>query len=588
MKRIPLLILLVLLCSYSQALALELNEQECINRALMNNSGLKSFEEDLAAAREDVKISRTGFFPALKAKGSFYVIDRPERLIINRDTFGTGIPPQDVDVSTGENTFYSLNMVMTQPLFTGGNLTHTYQKSMVLTDEARQRFERQKKELTLEVEKAFREALNAQLYTEILEKVASAKKERLRVLLEREAEGYVEKEDVLEQETDIAYTELELYKGKNREEIARSRLRNLIRYEGRDGPILKGSSFNGTLVASLVEIQDAAVANREELKASHLRIAAAEEDIAIAKSAYYPQASLEGKFTQQSDTNITRPQVWMLTAQLEWSLFDWGKTTSEVRKKAAQRQRAQYEREELENAVLLETEQGWLSVKEMEKSVTAHKKRVATDEYRLTVTAEKYAEGKVKLADVIEREAEFTKSYNEYLVAINDLDADLARLEASTSVSLVQWLRAEEIYKPDLDSLEKKMKKLPPKKLEGTSEYIPVAPNQNDTDAGPMSLAVKSVSHPVVKHFSVAAEARELSPPASIVVQMASFKSRKPAYKYMKGISRKIRGRKFAVITLGKFYKVRIKGFRNADEAADVMKSADIKDYLVLRENHGQ
>lgn len=588
MKRIPSLILLVVLLSYSCAFALELTEQECIDRALKNNSGLKSSEEELTAAREEVKVSRTGFFPTLKADGSFSLVNQPDRLIINGNSFGPGIPPQDVEVTTGENSFYNLNLVLTQPLYTGGVLTHAYRKSMVLSDETRQRLERQKKVLTLEVEKAFREALNAQLYTEIMQRVVAAKKERLRVLREREAEGYAEKEEVLEQETDILFTELELDKGKNREDIARSRLRNLIQYKEGDGPMLKGSSFNGILAVSLAEVREAAVGNREELKASQSRIAAAGEDIAIARSGYYPHASLEGKYTQQSDTNITRPQVWMIMAKFEWSLFDWGKTTSEVSKKVAQQQRAQYEREELEKAVQLEAEQGWRSVKEMEKAVAAHKKRVTTEEYRLRVTTDKYGEGKMKLADVIEREAEFVKAYNEYLEAINDLDADLARLEASTSISLAQWLHAEDIYKPDFDTLEKRLKELPSKKKEGALENIPVEPKKSETGAVPGSLAEKSEKHPVDTHHSVAAEARLVSPPAPIVVQTGSFKARKAAYKYMSRISRKVQGKKLVMIPHRNFYKVRIEGFKSTDEVEAIMKNADIKDYLVLRENHGQ
>jgi outer membrane protein len=588
MKRIPFLILLILFCSLSQAFGLELTLQECVDRALANNSGLKSFEEELASAREEVKISRTGFFPALKLKGSYSLIDKPERLIINRDAFTAGIPPQDVEISTGDHTSYNLNLVLTQPLFTGGSLTHAYRRSRVLSDETQQRFERQKRELILEVGKAFHEALNAQLYTGIVEKATAAKKERLRVLQELEAEGYAGKEEVLQQETDILFTELELYKGKNKGEIALSRLRNLIRYEGGDGPMLKGSSFNGTLATSLVEVREAAASNREELKASQSRIAAAEEDIAIARSGFYPQASLEGKYIQQKETNITRPQVWMLTAQLEWSLFEWGKTTSEVRQKVARRQRAEYEREELEKAVLLEAEQAWRSLKEREKTVAAHKKRVTTEEFRLNVTADRYAEGKLKLAEVIEMEAQFIKAYNEYLVAINDLDVDLANLEAATALPMEQWLRAEEIYKPGFDALEKKLKKLPAKTKESNSEYIPVEAKKSETGAGPGSLTLRPADHPVETHHSVVAEERVVSPPARVVVQTGSFKARKAAYKYMRDISRKIPGRKIVIRSNGKFYKVRIAGFRSTDEAENVMKNADIKDYLVLRKSHGQ
>jgi len=477
-------------------------------------------------------------------------------------------------------------LVLSQQLFTGGFLTHTYTRAGILSDATRLRFERQKREIINDVTKSYRQALNAQLSTLIVEKTTEAKKERLRVLRELETEGYVGKEEVLQQETDILFTELEWQKAKNRAEIALTRLKNLTQYKGKDSLHLKGNPVNATLTASLDDVEESAAHNREDLKASLAKVSAADEEVVIAKSGFYPQVSLEGQYIQQKDTNITRPQVWMIQAQVEWSLFEWGKTTSEVRLKVARRQRAQYEREELEKAVLLEAEHAWRSLKEREKTVAAHKKRVTTEEYRLNVTADRYAEGKLKLAEVIEMEAQFIKAYNEYLIAINDLDVDLANLEAATALPMEQWLRTEEIYKPGFDALEKKLKELPAKKKEAKPEYIPVKTEK--TGAGLGSSSAKPVDQTDKTNHAAAVNDSAIVPPAHIVVQVGSFKARKDAYRQMKDFSRKIRNRKIAIYPNGKFYKVRIAGFRSKDEAEDTMKNAGITNYVVLRKSNGR
>ena len=588
MKRISFLMVCMLCCSVGRAFGLEATLQECVDLALTNNSELKSFKEDLAETREQVKISRSEFFPALKLKGGYSLIDQPERLIINRNVFGNNTPPQDVEVSTGERTSYNLNLVLTQPLFTGGGLTHTYRKSMHVSEETSRWVERRTRMLALDVRKAFHEALNAQLYTKIVEKAAEAKRERLRVLQELETEGYSGREEVLQQETDILFTELELFKGKNREKFARSRLRNLIRYKGNDGPVLKGNSFNGTLTAPLNEVREAALNNREELKASQSRVAAAEEDISIARSRFYPQASLEGKFTQQTETNITRPQVWTLTAQLEWSLFDWGRTNSEVRQKVTRRQKAHYEREELENTIRLEAEQAWGSLKECEMAVAAHKKRVTTEENRLHLTAERYAEGKLKLAEVIEVEAQFIKAYNEYLAAINDLDVGLANLETAAAQSMEPWLRNEVIYEPDVDSIEKKIKDLSAIKRQTVPEDLPYKKDIIVADAGPVTSREKPVATTVkTRHAAVVASPVSASP-ARITVQVGSFKARRDAYRYMKNVSAKLRGRKIAIYPNGDYFKVRIAGFTSKEEAEGAMITSGITNYLILRKTDGR
>jgi outer membrane protein len=633
MKRISFLMMFMLCCSVNSAIGLEVTLQDCVDRALANNGELKSYKEDLVETREQVQISRAGLFPSLKLKGGYSLIDQPERLIINRDAFAAGIPPRDTEISTGDHAAYNLNLILTQPLFTGGGLTHAYRKSMHVSEETSRWVERHTRVLALDVQKAFHEALNAQLYTMIVEKAAEAKQERLRVLQELETEGYTGREEVLQQETDILFTDLEVFKGKNRKEIALSRLRNLIRYEGDDGPVLKGNSFNGTLTASLVEVREAALSNREELKASRSRIAAAEEDIAIARSRFYPQASLEGKFTQQKETNIARDQVWMLTAQLEWSLFEWGRTTSEVRQKVARRQKVTYEREELENSVRLEAEQAWRSLKEREKAVAAFKKRVTTEEFRLNLTADRYAEGKLKLAEVIEIEAQFIKAYNEYLTAINDLDVGLANLETAVALPLEKWLSSEEIYEPDVDSFEQKISELSVKKREAVPEDHPLKTDKIVADAGPVSTSaqpeattdkgkhsaklsakkreavpedhplktdiivagagpVTSSAQPKFTHDKgkhVAAVSNQASAThAHIAVQVGSFKERQVAYRHMKDISAKIRDRKIAIYPNGNFYKVRIAGFSSKKEAEGAMMMAGITKYLVLRKSDGR
>lgn len=594
MKRISFLMVCMLCCSAGRVFGLEATLQECVDQALSNNSGLKSSKEDLAETREQVKISRSEFFPALKLKGGYSLFAQPDRLIINRNVFGNNIPPQDIEISTGDYTSYNLNLVLTQPLFTGGGLTHTYRKSMHVSEETNRWVERRSRMLALDVQKVFHEALNAQLYTKILEKAAEAKRERLRVLQELETEGYSGREEVLQQETDILFTELELFKGKNRKEIALSRLRNLIRYEGNDGPVLKGNSFNGTLTAPLDEVREAALNNREELKASRSRIAAAEEDISIARSRYYPQASLEGKYTQQTETNIARPEVWTLTAQLEWSLFDWGRTTSEVRQKVARRQKAHYERDELENTVRLEAEQAWRSLKECEMAVAAHKKRVTTEENRLHLTADRYSEGKLKLAEVIEIEAQFIKAYNEYLAAVNDLDVGLANLETAAAQSMEPWLRNEVIYEPDVDSIEKKIRGLSSMKRQTAPEDLPHKRDIIVADAGPdtsrekpTATTVKSRHDAAVASPANAAPARSASS-ARIAVQVGSFKVRRDAYRHMKHVSAKIRSRKIAIYPNGDYFKVRIAGFTSKEEAERAMMTAGIKDYIILRKNDGR
>ncbi|KAF0221871.1 MAG: outer membrane efflux [Geobacteraceae bacterium] len=447
MSRI-LFIALIFLFPVTGAHAVTLTLEECVELALKNNSGLKSFATDVTAAGAEMGIARAALFPSLKLKATYSLIDRPERLIINRNTFAPGIPPQDVEVSTGKHDRYDLAVIVEQPLFTGGRLFHSLRRSAAVSDETLINEERQKKLLVFEVKRAFFTAITAGLNRELQETITEAKKERLLVLEEQYREGYVKREDLLRQETDITFAEFDLLKRGNGEALALRRLKNLVYLQADEELELVGAPRNMVLTTSLQEVMATAARNRDELKEARLRLRRAEEEIAVARSGYYPQASLLGKYIQQQETNLARPEVWMLTAQLEWSIFEWGRTNSEVKKKEAQRERVRLEREELERYLAFEAESAWREVKEREKGVEAHESGVKSAEYTANLSMERYAEGMVKLVDVIEKEAEFVRAANLYYAAVSDLNSATAALELATSGDLAGWFTSRELYTP--------------------------------------------------------------------------------------------------------------------------------------------
>ncbi len=144
---------IIILVSVQVAGASPLTLEECITRAMREDAGLKSEEMGAAASTEDVAVSKASFFPSLKMKASYSLIDRPGRLVVDKGLFGTDIPPEKVEVSTNDQDFFFLNLVLEQPLFTGGRLTHTLRKSETSKDEAIYHFERERESLVFQVKK---------------------------------------------------------------------------------------------------------------------------------------------------------------------------------------------------------------------------------------------------------------------------------------------------------------------------------------------------------------------------------------------------------------------------------------------------
>lgn len=451
MKRIFLASTLILVTA-GAADALSLSLQDCIERAVRDNRVLKAAEMESAATVESKAISRAAFLPSVRMKAFYTLVDDPGRLIVDNNSFGVNVPPETVELTTNDRDFYSLGISVEQPLFTGGRLTHAFRKAQASSDEAVLQEEREREAVVFRVKQRFFDALNARLQREVAEKVAESKKERLRVLQELHGEGYVQREDVLRQEADVAFAEFEATRGANREELALSGLRQLVYLTDRDDIVLTGMPRAVAVVAPLDEVRRYAVENRKDLKIAGIRIRGAEEDVSIARSAYYPQASLQGSYIRQKETNITRDDLWLLTASVDWSIFEWGKTAAEVRQKAALKQRLQYLHEESVLTTSQEVERAWRSIRELEKGLNAQEKRVRMVEFIAGQMAERHAEGAVKLVDVIEAESQLLGEYNDYIARANDLNSAVASLELAGSGALPDWFETKSLYIPAVDS----------------------------------------------------------------------------------------------------------------------------------------
>jgi outer membrane protein len=558
--------------------AVELSMQDCVSMALENNRWLKSNEMDVQAAEQDVRIASSRFLPSLKLKGNYDLRDKDDFFLVPRDTFLSGVPPSDVELSADNQETYGVTFSVEQPVFTGMRLTNSYKKSQRLNDEARYGLERKKRILVFEVKKVFHEVLKEQLYAGILKKILDAKKEGLRVIQERNKEGYLSKEDLFMAENDLAASELEIFKTKNKAESALSNLRRLIYQQDDEKLVLKGEPANGSFTAALQEVKEFALANREDVKMSAARTQAAGADIMIAQGDFLPQVSLEGKYMMQKETNVTNPEQWMLSLQLDWSLFEWNRTKAEVSKAKALMQKQQYEHEDLMKRIIIQAEEAWRNVQEKTREVEVKEKQLKTAEYSFKQNAEKYSEGTIKMVNFLNAEAELIKAYNEYLVVINDLNIALAELEISASGMQESWFKRGDIYKPDFVVLSNIMKEAITKKEAKRPSYLNakgVPPEKN------VSSEKSPDGEKRAQGNTSTSEVKSAEKTTAYALQVGAFKSQESAVTFKKSLQKKVSHKKIKICRQGDFYKVRITGFDDIEQVNSMVNSG--VDGLVIK-----
>jgi outer membrane protein TolC len=520
----------ICLLSTIPASALELSLEECLSLAIQNDRNLKAHQANEQARSEDVNIAVKSFFPTLKLTSEYSLLDRPNRLIIDANSFGSGMPAQDVHLY-GDRRFKTTSLILEQPLYTGGKLVQNLKKSKNMEEQARLSTLRQQTLLKRDTGELFFRALNQKLQREIHEKTLQARRERLRVIKELQTEGYIKAEDVLQQEAELAFAEAELYRFQSREKVSLNQLQNALYLDPATELTLKAADSYQSLIPEAQKLKNSALSFRKDYLVMQQQINAAEADIKTTQSKLYPQVSLYGNYTRQDENNLDLDEIWATGARLEWSIFEWGKNLAEIRRAKAEKERLQYQQENFAQSIKSESDDLWAVLLETEKITAAWHIKTRAGEMMLTRSLEEFAEGRCTLADVLELEAEFITSYNNYLSAINNQGIALLRLQAAVAAPLDEYLVSKSFYRPDFNSSISRLQRL-------LTHSIP-------TEASHTPQLQKN----------------------QYAIQLGSFANQQNAEQMMLQSAAKIEGSQVVVSAIDGAYKVRVTGLKNFDEA---------------------
>ncbi|WP_432823704.1 TolC family protein [Trichloromonas sp.] len=524
----------MLLLTTIPAWALELSLEECLSLAVQNDRNLKAHQANEHARGEDVNIAVKSFFPTLKLTGEYTLLDRPNRLIIDANSFDTGMPGQDVHLF-GDRRFKSASLLLEQPVFKGGKLVQNLNKSKSIEEQARLNTLRQQSLLKRDTGELFFRALNQQLQRETREKTLQAKKERLRILQELQAEGYIKTEDVLRQEAELSFAGAELYRFKSREKVTLNQLKNALYLDPTTDLTLKAPSSYQSLSPEAQNLKASVLSYRKDYLALQQQINAAQADVKASESRLYPQVSLYGEYTRQDENNLERDEVWAAGARLEWSIFEWGKNLAEIRRAKADKERLRYQQEAFAQSIKNETDDLWATIQEKEQVTAAWLSKTRASEMMMTRSVEEFAEGRRTLADLLEMEAEFFTNYNSYLTAINEQGIALLQLQAAVAAPLDGWLISKSFYQPDFN--------LPTSRLQ-LLLTPPVRTAAPFTTTAPATL-------PAEKEYSI---------------QLGSFVNRENA-EQLREHSTRVSGKPVIVVEIKGTFKVRVTGLKDFAEA---------------------
>ena len=549
MRRINALGLLILLLTALPVSAMELGLEDCLSLTMQNDREVKAAQAREEARGEEVAAARKNFLPELRMDASYTLLDRPNRLIIDADSFGSGLPAQDVELY-GDRRFRSASLVLEQPLYRGGALRQELERTQRLEAQARYETQRRAELARRDAEELFLKTLSAQLQRENLDKTLESRRERLRMLRERRSEGYAQEEDLLRQQSELAFAEAEAQRARIREKVAVERLKNAL-YLDKDTVLTlrpprhyqrpKVTDEGSSLAAST---------SRADSLALEQQVLAADSEVRKARARLYPEISLFGQYTRQDDNNMDRDEVWSTGAVLEWTIFEWGKTLTEIRRAQAERLRLTHQRAVHARGISDEVDDLWGKVREKTLLVDAWELKIRLNRTSLQRVRAEFDEGQSTLADVLAREAELLGAYYEYRREINELGVDLAYLRAALASPLDEWLEEREILP---------LEEQPQPPVPTTTSLPPPVPATPEPETPPRAQA------PLPLPASPAVIAKETTPGHSI--QLGAFNDPANAEALRNRAGAAFPEHQVAIDRSGGTYKVLIAGLEDREQA---------------------
>lgn len=469
MRQSILILSAILLTLPAPALAQEeagpLSLEQSIQLALGQSPSIAAARDKLTGANYKRKAALADFFPKVKGEYSYLYLDQapsfdmggdgdddlssitlkriddpkfPEGLynfLVGEDGMEVPIDMSAIygdGLSAGGAEQQTFTGTLEQPLFTGLALINQYKIAKLEVEATNAEVDLAVENMVLLVHEAYFNVLKAGRFLDVAEQAVGLLEALVRVAQDFLDVGMIPKNDLLKAEVELANIRQGRVKAANAVALAEA-VFNIALRRDIDAPvslvdILEHKPFGRTQQ----ECFDDANANRLELKMLDTRIDQAERAVSLARSPFYPTVGIFGSFRWEDGGFIPDPEVWSAGAVAKWTLWDWGKTYSNVQAARATMNRARNEEIRLRDGIKLEVKRAYLSLREAEANISVAEKSIeqAGENYR--ITEEQYKASMTTSTEVLDAQTQLSQARLNYYSALSDYNIELARLRKAT------------------------------------------------------------------------------------------------------------------------------------------------------------
>lgn len=384
---------------------------DCISQALAVHPKIKMYEHKSEQKTERLRSVTAENLPQVDAVASYdrlsYITKEKQRYL------------------GGSNDDYQADIVVTQPLYTGGKITSQKQSARYAVDAAEQGYLAAREDVIFGVKAAYYKLIFAQEIMRSKEDLLKYAESSYNIALDLHKRTKTPREEtLLRLEVQVDEVRQELITAQDAVKIAPKALLNAIGLDS-GGSIEIQDLKNDYFIAENMPVE---LANNYEILKLSKEVEEADEEIKIAKSGFYPQLNARysygyewGDWSQEGDTD------WIAGITLDFNIWDWGKTKADVRQAKAYKEELVSYENLLNQQIGLELESARLKYESASKRFKIAKKSYEQAKRSLDLFEGRYRDALVTSIELLDAQKAFSQAQVNY--ALSMLDIRLAKAE---------------------------------------------------------------------------------------------------------------------------------------------------------------
>ncbi|MHB1014250.1 MAG: TolC family protein [Desulfurivibrionaceae bacterium] len=370
---------------------------EAIATALANNPAILRAVANLGSRQENSRAVRGESLPRLATSYSYASLSDSPYGIFNGEK-----------VAVGARDNFAWDFTLTQPLFTGFALSAKKRMAELGIESGEVERQLAVLELTAQVRLAYYRIFRQKQMLKVRDETVAQLAAHVEDARHFYAQGLIPYNDLLKSQVALSNAEQARLQSRSDLEMAVARLNTLLRLPlDRPTEITELKPAPGT-IPDFAPLVAEAEANRPEMQALQLALEKSMQQARLAKSAFFPQVDLEGRYARSGDdpgattNDYANDHEASIGVKATWTLFDWGRTLARVNEQGHEHEALTQQLEQTRDDVRLQVKQGWLHLKVAQANIKTAESAQDQAEENFRITRLQYQKSLATSSDVLD------------------------------------------------------------------------------------------------------------------------------------------------------------------------------------------